>query len=324
VKAGYQDANRYDHYSTARVIDSALGLPAMTNNDKWATPYNEVFTGTQSTGNTVTVTDPGSQTATTGTAISTLQLAGNDSAAGQTLNWSATGLPAGLTVSGSGVITGTPTTAGTYQVTATATDTTGASGSATFSWTVGASGTAYQLPIVNPDAETCGNGGGGYPAQGWTATSNQPQQVCYGAPTYPTAAQSPQAPATPGNAFFDGGPYAASQMTQTVDVSSQAAQIATGTLPYNLSGWIGGYNTQGDNAGVVATFLDSFGASLGTVTLAPVTSAQRNNQTELLLEQASGTVPQGTVSVRFTVSFTRQAGTDDGGYVDDLGMTFGS
>lgn len=45
VKAGYQDANRYDHYSTARVIEGALGLTStMTDNDKWATPYNEVFT----------------------------------------------------------------------------------------------------------------------------------------------------------------------------------------------------------------------------------------------------------------------------------------
>ncbi|WP_042415200.1 alkaline phosphatase family protein [Streptacidiphilus anmyonensis] len=326
VKAGYQDATRYDHYSTARVIEGALGLPSMTNNDKWATPYNEVFTGAQSGGNTVTVTNPGSQTATAGTAISSLQLAGSDSASGQTLSWSATGLPAGLSVSSSGAITGTPTTAGTYQVTATATDGTGASGSAGFTWTVAASGTAFQLPIANPGAETgsCGSGTGGYPAQAWTATSNLPQQVCYGAPSYPTTAQGPKAPATPGNAFFDGGPYASSQMTQTVDVSSQAAQIATGTLPYNLSGWIGGYSSQGDKAGVVATFLNASGTSLGTATLAPVTAAQRSNQTELLLEQATGTVPQGTTSVKFTVSFTRSAGTDDDGYVDDLGMTFGS
>ncbi len=46
VKAGYQTSTRYDHYSTARVIRDALGLPAMTNNDKWATPFNEVFGST--------------------------------------------------------------------------------------------------------------------------------------------------------------------------------------------------------------------------------------------------------------------------------------
>jgi Malectin domain/Ricin-type beta-trefoil lectin domain/Putative Ig domain len=92
------------------------------------------------TGNTVTVTGPGNQTGTVGTAAS-LQVSGSDSASGQTLTYTATGLPAGLSINSStGLITGTPTTAGTSTVTVTATDTTGATGSATFTWTVNASG----------------------------------------------------------------------------------------------------------------------------------------------------------------------------------------
>ena len=47
------------------------------------------------TGNTVTVTNPGTQTWTVGTAAS-LQITATDSASGQTLTYSATGLPAGL------------------------------------------------------------------------------------------------------------------------------------------------------------------------------------------------------------------------------------
>jgi hypothetical protein len=87
-------------------------------------------------GNTVTVTNPGSQTSTVGTAAS-LQVGATDSASGQTLTYSATGLPAGLSINpSSGVISGTPTAAGTSNVTVTATDSTGAVGSATFSWTV--------------------------------------------------------------------------------------------------------------------------------------------------------------------------------------------
>ncbi|MFE0462260.1 alkaline phosphatase family protein [Kitasatospora sp. NPDC058965] len=323
VKAGYQDANRYDHYSTARTIEGALGLTStMTNNDKWATPYNEVFAAASP----VSVSNPGAQSGTVGTAAS-LQLTGTDTTSGQTLGWTATGLPAGLSISASGAVSGTPTTAGSYAVTATATDGTGAAGSATFTWTVAAApGSTWSVPIVNAGAETgaCGTGSGGHAAQGWTATSNQPQQVCYGAPTYPVTSQGPQAPETPGNAFFDGGPYASSQMTQTVSVSSQASQIAGGTLPYKLSGWIGGYSTQGDSAGVVATFLNAAGTSLGTATLATVTPAMRNNQTVLLHETATGTVPAGTASVKFTATFQRSAGTDDDGYVDDLSMTFGS
>ena len=93
------------------------------------------------TGNTVTVTNPGTQTWTAGTAAS-LQIQASDSASGQTLTYSATGLPAGLSISSStGLISGTPTAAGTGSVTVTAKDTTGVSGSATFSWTVNSQAT---------------------------------------------------------------------------------------------------------------------------------------------------------------------------------------
>jgi O-glycosyl hydrolase len=96
-----------------------------------------VISGSGSTtGNTVTVTSPGNQTGTVGTAAS-VQIHASDSASGQTLAYSASGLPAGLSVnSATGLISGTPTTAGTSTVTVTATDTTAASGSATFTWTI--------------------------------------------------------------------------------------------------------------------------------------------------------------------------------------------
>ncbi len=109
-------------------------------------------------GNTVTVNNPGSQSGTVGTATS-LQITATDSASGQTLTYSASGLPAGLSInSSSGLISGTPTTAATYSVTVTATDTTGASGSASFTWTISSSGggggcTAAQL-LGNPGFET--------------------------------------------------------------------------------------------------------------------------------------------------------------------------
>jgi hypothetical protein len=114
------------------------------------------FGGSGGTGNTVTVTNPGSKSGTVGTAVS-LQITATDSASGQTLTYRATGLPPGLSINSStGLITGTPTTAGTYSVTVTATDTTGASGSTTFTWTISTTGggcTAAQL-IGNPGFET--------------------------------------------------------------------------------------------------------------------------------------------------------------------------
>ena len=87
-------------------------------------------------GNTVTVTNPGTQSTKVRTAVS-LQISASDSASGQTLTYSATGLPKGLSInSSSGLITGRPTTRHTYSVTVTVTDTTGASGTASFSWTI--------------------------------------------------------------------------------------------------------------------------------------------------------------------------------------------
>jgi len=103
---------------------------------------------------TVTVTNPGSKSSTVGTAIGTVQISATDSA-GKSLTYSATGLPAGLSISSSGAITGTPTTAGTYNVTVTASSGT-ASGSTSFSWTVNPVGTgctAAQL-FGNPGFET--------------------------------------------------------------------------------------------------------------------------------------------------------------------------
>jgi cellulase/cellobiase CelA1 len=86
------------------------------------------------------VTSPGNQTGSAGTAAS-LQIHATDSATGQTLSYAAAGLPAGLSVApASGLISGTPTAAGTSAVTVTATDGTGASGSATFTWTITGSG----------------------------------------------------------------------------------------------------------------------------------------------------------------------------------------
>ncbi|MFF0966164.1 putative Ig domain-containing protein [Streptomyces sp. NPDC003703] len=149
--------------STAYFCRAAAGYDGPTG---WGTPSGTAaFTAGSSTGNTVTVTDPGSQSTTVGGSVS-LQIHATDSA-GAALTYTATGLPSGLSVNGStGLITGTASTAGTYQVTVTAKDSTGATGSASFTWTVGTGGggtcTAAQL-LGNPGFESGGSS--------WTASS---------------------------------------------------------------------------------------------------------------------------------------------------------
>ncbi|MFF2142319.1 putative Ig domain-containing protein [Kitasatospora sp. NPDC058190] len=139
---------------------------ASWSNDTNSCAISHPIVGGGSTGNTVSVTNPGNQTTAQGSSAN-LQVQASDSASGQSFTYSATGLPAGLSINSStGLITGTATTAGSYNVTATATDTTGAAGSTSFGWTVTGTGggcTPTQL-LGNPGFET----GSAAP---WTATS---------------------------------------------------------------------------------------------------------------------------------------------------------
>src|SRR5262249_26614201 len=118
-------------FNATKAAWNAVSVPAQTG--------DPTCTGGGGT-NTVTVNNPGSQTGTVGTAKS-LQMTASDSQSGQSFTWSASGLPSGLSINTStGLISGTPSAAGTFSWTVTARDTTGASGSATFSWTIGGGG----------------------------------------------------------------------------------------------------------------------------------------------------------------------------------------
>jgi len=153
-QGGYGEA--INHFSVLRTIEDMYGLPyagaastATSITDAWNTGAN-----------TVTVTNPGNQSTTVNTAAS-LQIHASDSASGQTLTYTATGLPAGLSINAStGLISGTPTATGSSSVTVKATDTTNASGTATFTWAVTPAGTGG---VTNGDFETG-------TLSGWTTT----------------------------------------------------------------------------------------------------------------------------------------------------------
>ena len=143
-------------------------------------------------GQPVTLANPGPQDNVVNTAAS-LQLSGRDTTSGQTLAYSATGLPAGVSLNAStGAITGTPTTAGTTTVTATVKDGNGALASVSFVWTVapgnsnpgggsGATGavTGYQGLCLDVRSASSADGTAvqvytcnGTNAQQWTVESN--------------------------------------------------------------------------------------------------------------------------------------------------------
>lgn len=85
-------------------------------------------------GNTITVTNPGTQTTKVGAKVS-LQIHAKDSAKGQTLTFSSRGLPKGLRLDHTtGLITGAPARSGKNKVTVTVKDGSGSTGSTTFLW----------------------------------------------------------------------------------------------------------------------------------------------------------------------------------------------
>ena len=119
-----------NHFNVLRTIEDMYSLP-YAGAAASATPITDCWTTSP---NPVVVTSPGNQSSRVNQAITPLQL----TASGGTppYQWTATGLPTGLSISTSGLISGTPTVRGTFTVTATATDSVGASGNTTFTWTI--------------------------------------------------------------------------------------------------------------------------------------------------------------------------------------------
>jgi serine protease len=204
------------------------------------------------TSNTVTVNNPGAQTSTAGTAVS-LQITASDSASGQTLTYTASGLPAGLAINAStGLISGTPTTAGTSSVTVTAKDTTGASGSAAFTWTVNSAGgtgcTSGGQKIGNPGFETG-------TAAPWTASTG--------------VIDSSTGEAAHGGAWkawMDG--YGSAH----TDTLSQSVAVPAGCTTYTFSFWL-----HIDTAETTTTTAyDKLTVAVGTTTLATYSNLNKN------------------------------------------------
>ncbi|WP_433893652.1 putative Ig domain-containing protein [Streptomyces sp. CA-111067] len=229
--------------------------------------------GSTGGGNTVTVTSPGNQSTKVNTAVS-LQIHASDSASGQSLTYSATGLPAGLSINASsGLISGTPTATGTSSVTVTAKDSTNASGSTSFSWAVTTSGggggcTAGQI-LTNPGFESG--------ATGWTQSSG-------------VIDNSADAPAHSGSykAWLDGyGTTHTDTLSQSVTIP---ASCTSATLSYYL--YISSQETS-------STAYDKLAVQAGSTTVASYSNANKGTgyvQRTVNLSSYAGQ----TVTLKFT------------------------
>ena len=90
-----------------------------------------------------------------------------------------------------------------------------------------------------------------------------------------------------------------------------------GAVGYQLSGWLGGYSSQGDSAEVVLHLFDAAGVVLATETLPAVTADERDDETGMRLRTRFGMIPPFTRSARVTVNMYRSYGYNDG-YADNL------
>jgi hypothetical protein len=194
---------------------------------------------------------------------------------------------------------------------------------------VGAAAVAYVIAtnavfghnlVVNGNAES-GSGATTSTAvvkpDGWT-TTGQFTVVKYGADIFPSAGDP--GPSDRGNNFFAGGNSGQSTATQTIDLGGGSGGIDSGGKKYKLSAWLGGFQDQGDNATVEATFLDANGQALTTARVGPVTQVARQSKTGLKLSEATGDVPKGARKVLLRVLIVRTNGTYNDGYADDISL----
>jgi subtilase family serine protease len=213
--ASYPYAHAGNLFDVTSGNNGSCGAPICTAGTGWDGPTGlgtpnglAAFTNGPSP---LAINNPGNQTSTVGTAVSlTVTASGGTSP----YTFSATGLPAGLSISSSGAITGSPTTAASSSVTVTVNDSASGTASASFTWTVNAAGscTARQL-ITNPGFES-----GTSP---WSATAgvlgNTSGQTAHSGTQY---------------AWLDG--YG----TTHTDTLSQSITIPSGCSTYTLSFWL--------------------------------------------------------------------------------------
>jgi hypothetical protein len=160
---------------------------------------------------------------------------------------------------------------------------------------------------------------------GWSDTGAM-TAIRYGAPEGHPGARTPGPPSR-GHAFFCGGAAQQSEVSQLLDVATLARDIDGGTVRFELSGWLGGFADQRDQASVSAEFLDEDGVAIGRGVIGPVTVQERREAfggepeawTGLLRREASGPVPPGTRRIRVLLSAVSGAGSNDG-YADELAL----
>lgn len=167
--------------------------------------------------------------------------------------------------------------------------------------------------VLNGDAES----GTGTTIPDWTSGTGAMALVAYGTSGFPSTTDP--GPTDRGTQLFTGGnTTSTSTITQSLSVANAAADIENGGVTFTLSGWLGGYESQGDDATFSVTFENSTGGGISTLTIGPVTAADRSDATGLLFQSLSASMPLQTRSLLFTLTANWAEGSYNDGYADNL------
>ncbi|MCQ9375496.1 PEP-CTERM sorting domain-containing protein [Methyloversatilis sp. XJ19-13] len=178
--------------------------------------------------------------------------------------------------------------------------------------------------ILNGGAESATGGDGSYLANslpGW-AVSGELTAISYelGGPAgYPTSTDP--GPADRGANLFGGGYAGLSRGTQTISLDFASGSINGAGAYFSLSGWLGGYGSQNDNATLSVTYLDAANNVIGTHSVGPVLASERDNATAMLYRESAGWVPMGATSALVELSMSRTGGSSNDGYADNLALS---
>jgi hypothetical protein len=142
----------------------------------------------------------------------------------------------------------------------------------------------------------------------------------YGAPGFPAS------PGSGGPNLFAGGPATSpvSSAREIIPLTTDASQFNTGDWSATLSADLGGYASQPYEMVLTADFLNTSGVPLSTITVGPISAAERQAATELLPVSATARVPAGTTTVRVTMTAAAPIFPGPGGYntafADDVSL----
>jgi Putative Ig domain len=276
------------------------GTPTVSGNFSYTITVKDSAGKTGTVNCSVTVAPPVNATCVTinaiqGVAITPVTMTGSGGAGGP-YTFSATGFPAGLTISSTGTISGTPTVSGTFSYTVTVTDSAGHTGTVNCSVTVAAPPTATCVTI---------NAVQGYPIAPVTMTGSGGTGTGY---TF-TASGLPTGLMMSGGGTISGTPAVSGTFSYTVTVKDSAGN--TGTLNCSVTVYSAISLQCAGGTGTVGTPYNSALVAAGGLAPYTFTITSGSLPAGLTLNPSTGAIT-GTPTTNGTFNFTAKV-TDASG-----------